>query len=70
MTISAQKLCRLAAQLANEHGVLARDYARRAFVQMDAEGDRNRALFWLSISILVEDVVLHRTDPNRIPTIH
>jgi len=70
MPISAHRLCRLAAQLASEHGVLARDYARRAFVAMDAEGDRNRALFWLSISILVEDVVLHRTDPDRIPTIH
>jgi len=70
MPISAHKLCQLAAQLASEHGVLARDYARQAFVEMDAEGDRKRALFWLSISILVEDVVLHRTDPDRIPTIH
>ena len=69
MTISAQRLCRLAAQLADEHGLLARDYARRAFVELDAEGDRNRAQFWLTISILVEDVVLHRTDPDRIPTI-
>jgi hypothetical protein len=60
----------LAGQLANEHGVLARDYARRASVSLEADGDTERALFWLSLSILVEDVVLHRLDPNRIPTIH
>jgi len=70
MPISAQRLCCLAAQLASEHGVMARDYARRAYMNFDAEGDQERAQFWLSLSILVDDVVLHRQDPDHIPSIH
>ena len=69
MPISAHRLCRLAAQLADEHGVLARDYARRAYMALEADGDSERAQFWLTLSILVEDVVLHRLDSDHAPTI-
>ena len=70
MPISAHKLCRLAAELASEHGVAARDYARRAYLTLDAEGDKERARFWFALSILLDDVVMHRLDPERLPTIH
>jgi hypothetical protein len=69
MPISAQNLCRLAGELATEHGVLARDYARRAFRTLEAEGDTERAHFWFMLSILVDDVMLHRLDPDNAPTI-
>ncbi|HUO98114.1 MAG TPA: hypothetical protein VMU01_05575 [Rhizomicrobium sp.] len=70
MAISAHRLCILAAQLAREHGALARDYARRASFSLEADGDKERARFWMSLSVLVEDVVLHRIDPDHTPTIH
>lgn len=68
--ISAHRLCRLAAKLADEHGTVARDYARRAYIDLEADGDKERAQFWLTLSVLVEDVVLHRVDPDQVPTIH
>ena len=70
MPISAQNLCRLAGELAAEHGVLARDYARRAFRTLESEGDPERARFWFLLSVLVDDVMLHRLDPDNVPTIH
>jgi hypothetical protein len=70
MAISAHKLCRLAAQLASEHGVAARDYARRAYLELETDGYRDHAKFWFTLSVLLDDVVAHRTDPERLPTIH
>lgn len=69
MPISAQNLCRLAGELAAEHGVLALDYARRAYRTLDSEGDYDRAQFWFLLSILVDDVMAHRLDPDCAPTI-
>ena len=70
MPISAQNLCRLAGELAAEHGVLALDYARRAYRTLEVEGETDRAKFWFTLSILVDDVMAHRLDPDSIPTIH
>ena len=70
MPISASDMCLLAAELAAEHGVIARDYARRAVATFEAEGETDRAGFWLSLSILLDDIVMHRIDPDRAPTIH
>ena len=70
MRISAGDLCYLAAELAAEHGVVARDYARRAFVSLTAEGERERARFWFALSVLLEDIELHRLDTDHSPTIH
>jgi hypothetical protein len=69
MPISAQNLCRLAGELADEHGVLALDYARRAYRTFEYEGQTDRALFWFSLSILVDDVMTRRLDPENIPSI-
>ncbi len=69
MPISAQNLCRLAGELAAEHGVLALAYARRAYRTLDSEGETDRAQFWFMLSILVDDVMAHRIDPDAGPTI-
>jgi len=70
MPISACDLCQLAADLAAEHGVIARDYARRAVATFEAEGEMDRASFWLTLSILLDDIMMHRLDPDRALTIH
>ena len=70
MPISAHKLCRLAVELASEHGFLARDYARRASMTLEAEGNLERARFWFALSVLLDDVMLHRLDLEHLPTIH
>ena len=69
MTMTAQELCRLAAELAAEHGVLARDYAQRCYRTMEGEGQHDRAAFWFALAILVDDVIVHGLDPFDGPTI-
>jgi hypothetical protein len=70
MRMSAGDLCFLAAELAAEHGLVARDYAKRAFVSFSAEGERERASFWFALSVILDDIALHRLDPDHTPTIH
>ena len=70
MRMSAGDLCFLAAELAAEHGVVARDYAQQAFASLAAEGESERASFWFALSVLLDDIALHRLDPYRSPTIH
>jgi len=70
MRISAGDLCFLAAELAAEHGLLARDYARRASASLQAEGEAERARFWFALSVILDDIALNRLDPEQTPTIH
>ena len=70
MRLSTSDLCFLAAELAAEHGLVARDYAQRAFVSFKAEGEVERASFWFALSVLLDDIALHRLDPDHAPTIH
>ncbi len=70
MPISAQKLCLLAGELADEHGVLALDFARRAYRTWEVEGDTDKAQFWFTLSILVDDVMAHRLNAGGLPTIN
>jgi hypothetical protein len=69
MAISVYDLCRLAGDLAMEHGIQARDYARSAYYTLEAEGDLERADFWFTLSVLVDDIVAKRLDPDHIPTL-
>ena len=69
MAINASDLCRLAAELATEHGRDALDYARRAVVSFEAEGADDRAYFWFTLSVLLDDIVEMRIDPERPITI-
>ncbi len=68
--INASDLCRLAADLAVEHGAEAIDYARRAIVSYEAEGEADRAHFWRMLSALLDDIVAQRLDPDLPITIH
>ena len=70
MGLNALDLCRLAADLAAEHGEAARDYARRAVVSFESEGEAERARFWRVLSVFLDDIALQRLDPQRPITLH
>ena len=60
-----QAICAgFAADLAEEHGEAARDYARRAVVSFESEGEPDRALFWFTLSVFLDDIILQRIDPQ------
>ncbi|HSC60865.1 MAG TPA: hypothetical protein VLC29_06505 [Rhizomicrobium sp.] len=63
-------LCLLAAELASEHGADAVNYARRAVITLEGEGEDERAQFWFALSILLDDIVTQRVDPDRPVVIH
>jgi hypothetical protein len=63
-------LCQLAADLALEHGSDAADYARRAVLTLESEGEGERARFWYALSILLEDIIAQRVDPDLPLVIH
>ena len=63
-------LCQLAADLALEHGSDAADYARRATLSLEAEGAMDRAQFWFALSILLDDILAQRFDPELPLVIH
>jgi len=63
-------LCQLAADLVSEHGAEAVDYARRATLALECEGERDRAEFWFTLSVLLDDIVSHGFDPERPIVLH
>ena len=69
-TIRASDLCRLAAELASEHGLEALDYARRAVVSYEAEGEPDRAHFWRMLSAVLDDIFAQRLDPDLPIVLH
>lgn len=70
MPISTGELCILAAELAEEHGNSACDYAWHAYLSFEAEGEIERAEFWFTLSILLEDILAARLDPELPLTLH
>ncbi|MBV9990445.1 MAG: hypothetical protein JOZ72_04055 [Alphaproteobacteria bacterium] len=64
MQLNAGDLYRLAADLRAEHGDAARDYAQRAVVSFRSEGALDRATFWFTLSVFLDDIALHRRDPE------
>lgn len=70
MQLSANDLCRLAAELADEHGAAAMDFARRAVVSFEAEGATDRARFWFTLCVFLGDITEYGLSPNRPVTIH
>ena len=70
MLLSADDLYRIAADLAEEHGASAMEYARRAVVSFEADGALDRARFWLTVCVFLDDIVERRLDPARQVTIH
>jgi hypothetical protein len=70
MQMSADDLTKLAADLADEHGNAAVDYARRAVASFELEGAWERASFWFMMSVLLDDILELRIDPTAPLTIH
>jgi len=70
MELNAGDLCRLAADLQAEHGDAARDYARRAVVSFQCEGAIERARFWFTLSVFLDDIALQRLDPESPIVLH
>jgi hypothetical protein len=70
MELNAADMCRLAADLAAEHGERARDYARRAVVSFESEGEAERARFWFTLGVFLDDIALQRLDPQRPIVLH
>ena len=61
---------RLASDFAEEHGADACDYAYRAVVSFEAEGEGERAYFWFLLLVMLGDIATHRLNPNAPVTIH
>jgi len=70
MGMATSDLYRLASDLAAEHGAAACDYASRAVMTMEAEGNHTRAQFWFVMLVLLNDVISHRIDPSARITVH
>ena len=63
-------LCQLAADLALEHDTYAAEFAQRAIVALELEGETERAHFWQSLSVLLDDIFAQRFDPDAPIVIH
>lgn len=64
MSLRTDDICLLAAEMAQEHGAVARDYARRATREFEHVGQWERARFWNALAVLLDDIVEHRLDPS------
>lgn len=70
MAISTGDLCELAAELAEEHGQSAYEYALRTYLSFEADGEKERASFWYALTILLDDISAYNIDPALPRTIH
>ena len=61
---------RLASDFAEEHGAHASDYAYRAVICFEAEGEGDRAYFWFLLLVMLGDIASHRIPPGAAITIH
>jgi hypothetical protein len=61
---------RLASDFAEEHGANACDYAYRAVISFEAEGEGDRAYFWFLLLVMLGDIASHRIPPGAAITIH
>ena len=68
--LSAGDMYRLAFDFAQEHGRDACDYAYRAVVSFEAEGEGERAYFWFLLLVMLGDIASHRIVPGATITIH
>ena len=70
MQLTADDFYRLAADLTDEHGADAVGYARRAVAAFEAEGAKDRARFWFTMCVFLDDLAEHRATAERPVTIH
>ena len=67
---STGDMYRLASDFADDFGDNASDYAYRAVVSFEAEGEGDRAYFWFLLLVMLGDIAEHRIDPAASITIH
>ena len=70
MGMATSDLYHLASDLAAEHGAAACDYASRAVMTLEAEGNHDRAQFWFVMLVLLGDINTGRVDPDARISIH
>ncbi|MGH6828790.1 MAG: hypothetical protein ACREFW_07755 [Rhizomicrobium sp.] len=68
--LTTHDMVRLASDFADEHGSDACDYAYRAVISFEAEGEGERAYFWFLLLVMLSDIASHRLDPEAVVTIH
>ena len=68
--LTTGEIMQLASDFAEEHGADACDYAYRAVVSFEAEGEGERAYFWFLLLIMLGDIASNRLNPNGVLTIH
>jgi hypothetical protein len=68
--LSTHDMLRLASDFAEEHGADACDYAYRAVLSFEAEGEGERAYFWFLLLVMLSDIASHRLDPEAAVSIH
>ena len=68
--LTTGEIVRLALDFAEEHGADACDYAYRAVVSFEAEGEGERAYLWFLMLIMLGDIASHRLNPDGPLTIH
>ena len=68
--LTTGEIMRLASDFAEEHGADACDYAYRAVVSFEREGEGERAYFWFLLLIMLGDITSNRLNPNGVLTIH
>jgi hypothetical protein len=68
--LTAGEFVRLASDFAEEHGADACDFAYRALVSFEAEGEGERAYFWFLLLVMLGDITSHRLNPDGPLTIH
>ncbi|MBN9555685.1 MAG: hypothetical protein J0H61_13615 [Alphaproteobacteria bacterium] len=67
---SAGEILQMASDFAEEHGADACDYAYRAVVSFEAEGEGEKAHFWFLLLVMLGDIASHRLNPDKPLTIH
>ena len=68
--LTTGEIMRLASDFAEEHGADACDYAYRAVVSFEREGEGERAYFWFLLLIMLGDITSNKLNPDGLLTIH
>ena len=68
--MGAEDTCRLAAELNEEYGELARSVAARAVATFTAEGSEERAAVWRALHAILGDIAAKRLDPYAPIALH
>jgi hypothetical protein len=67
---STVEILQMASAFAEEHGADACDYAYRAIVNFEAEGEGERAYLWFLLLVMLGDIASNSLNPDRPLTIH